>query len=591
MTERMGPIGGLALAAALAAVGWLALHGGRRDARERGGEFVAAPSPLVDEEAPASVRARARPAVAAPARPADTTPGSIVGRVESGDPAVPDVGRRVTLLENGGRSRGVLTDGVGAFAFDDVAPAVAHEVLVEAEGCGPERITGLVLGPRERRDIGTLSLAAPGRFDVHVTDDHGAPIGGALQESAAQWQQTTADGEGRFTFDALSPGGTELVACAPGGAPLDVASVAVGEIGEIDLVLPRTATLTGRVTDADTGVPVAGVVVSVAAPGGGWDQGSLGRMATSDADGRWTLDQLPPGMSLRTSIVVPPPWTASRFDGSTQQTLGEGALRTLDLTVLRGAAITGRVTCDGAPVAFAEVEAITFAPGWTWVLRGVDARAGADGTFRIEGVLPGPVAVFAFAPGDDSYTARNAFIDAIRKDEVTRSRDVTELAAGASAERDVAITRTPKDDSEFALMERRMSEGRRPIRVRCRIKTADGLPLLRARAGVSASDYDDLARMFARPVPASGVYEVTESLDADGKVPSRRQVRALNPAEPEADFWRADLDDLGRFEIRGLSEGEWLVESIEPGCMTVGERVPLGTFRAGAKDLELRLPK
>ena len=68
-------------------------------------------------------------------------------------------------------------------------------------------------------------------------------------------------------------------------------------------------------------------------------------------------------------------------------------------------------------------------------------------------------------------------------------------------------------------------------------------------------------------------------------------MRVFSAAYPGADLWRATPDADGRFEIGELSAGEWYVEAVIDGGGAIAERVSLGRQKAGAKDVELRLPR
>jgi protocatechuate 3,4-dioxygenase beta subunit len=610
MARATGLLAGAALVALVAVVAWFGLRpDAATDARREGARSANAAEPAAPapEEPPVPV-------------PARRDLGTIRGTVETGRPPMPDPRRVVALLLDGVRLRDTATNSIGAYAFDGIEPGVAYEVLVEGDGLAPGRLTGVTISARERRDVGTLVLGPPGRIDVQVTDESGAPIAGALveafraaqgemaqlvermdagaslraaasaktdeagratlsvaadgtwsvvasaqgrarecevevqfprdgfepsvalalpraeslhgrvtdadgsavasavvgarrrppfspgqhgarDESAAQWQRTTADADGNFAFDALPPGEIEIVACEPGGSPSDAAVVSVPEIREVDVVLPRLASITGRVTEEGTGAPVPGVVVAVGVPGGGWEQRPFARIATSDADGRWTLDRLPSRGAFESHVSVPAPWTASRFVGGFGGVLRDGETRTADFQVVRGGTIRGRVTCDDALVAGADVEAMTFAPGWEWVLGTAKTRADADGRFRIEGVLPGFVAVLAIARSGDSYAsyeARRRFVE----------------------ERDVAIVSAPGGESTLDAMRRETHEDHRKVRVHGRITTSDGSPLLRAQFSVDDGKFGRMSREFSSPLRPDGTFDESVSLGPDSHVVS-----------------------------------------------------------------------
>jgi RNA polymerase sigma factor (sigma-70 family) len=157
--------------------------------------------------------------------------------------------------------------------------------------------------------------------------------------------------------------------------------------------------LEGRITAADTGLPLANVRLSVwweGADAGGLLSGVAGR---TDAAGRFRLRPFP-GQQL--SLRVYPPGDSPYLSATKTLRWPAGAERfEVSLALRRGVLVRGRVTEEGSgrPVPDAEV---LYAPDW---VRGTfpgatkedpsvawwpgDARAGADGSFALA-VPPGP---------------------------------------------------------------------------------------------------------------------------------------------------------------------------------------------------------
>lgn len=111
------------------------------------------------------------------------------------------------------------------------------------------------------------------------------------------------DQAGQYTIEGLIPGSYRLFATARGysrsslGDPVEVLAGQTTTVQDIVLtwtgVGVPTGTLTGTVTDAATGQPVAGVYLQMAC--NPREIICLGRTAYTDANGRYTIPSIPPG--------------------------------------------------------------------------------------------------------------------------------------------------------------------------------------------------------------------------------------------------------------------------------------------------------
>jgi hypothetical protein len=109
--------------------------------------------------------------------------------------------------------------------------------------------------------------------------------------------------DGAFRFDQLEPGLYDLHAYLPGGqvAATQIA-LSPGERKEdLRLEAARSFTLTGRVVDFLTGRPIAGAQVQ----GRGTASGRVA--ATSDAEGRFSLEGLPAATEVEFAVIGPGP--------------------------------------------------------------------------------------------------------------------------------------------------------------------------------------------------------------------------------------------------------------------------------------------
>src|SRR5688572_11604935 len=164
--------------------------------------------------------------------------------------------------------------------------------------------------------------------------------------------------------------------------------------------LPRgTGVIRGRVTAQDTGAPVRRAQVRGTSAGAGG-----GRLATTDADGRFELRDLPAGQWSLTASK--PGFVAQRlgqrrpFETVVPLDLQDGQqLTTANFALTRGGAITGRVFDDfGDPVANARVQVLRsqMVEGRRRLVQtGTGDETDDTGAFRLYGLAPGDYYVAA----------------------------------------------------------------------------------------------------------------------------------------------------------------------------------------------------
>jgi hypothetical protein len=202
----------------------------------------------------------------------------------------------------GARLASARSDGSGRFALE-TADAGPFTVAAMHGQYGRAQIE--VAGPGEV----TIQLPGGGFVEGQVVDPEGDPVQ-AFTVTASTLDrgmggppaQSFESGDGRFRLGPLAPGLLEVWAVAEGYQPGEAKRVRIdpGQTQSgVVLKLRRSATLTGRVTDARTGRPIAGASVVPAE----WSSGALAESvgALTDGDGRYTLKSLP---GQRTSIDV-----------------------------------------------------------------------------------------------------------------------------------------------------------------------------------------------------------------------------------------------------------------------------------------------
>ena len=159
-----------------------------------------------------------------------------------------------------------------------------------------------------------------------------------------------------------------------------------------------TATLRGYVVAGDTGDPVRRAMVQVRA-----QRGQGGGAATTDAEGRWEIGNLPAGRytvgASKSGYVTAQHGQRRPEQGGTPLEIREGqTVERIAISLQRGGVITGYVTDEfGDPVAGAQVSAMRFRymEGGRRLSPTGGEQTDDRGVFRIYGLTPGEYDVSA----------------------------------------------------------------------------------------------------------------------------------------------------------------------------------------------------
>ena len=187
--------------------------------------------------------------------------------------------------------------------------------------------------------------------------------------------------------------------------------------GATGVPVKGTSVLRGTVTAADTGNPLRRALVRAMAQGG-----SGNGMATTDADGRFEIKDLPGGrynVTVSKAGYVMTSYGQRRPEqpGTLLEILDGTTVEKLSFSLLRGGVITGTVLDEfGDPLAGAQVSALRYRygpAGRQLMPSGMGAGTDDRGVFRIYGLVPGDYYVSAvlrppqqmmFAPGSSAPT-------------------------------------------------------------------------------------------------------------------------------------------------------------------------------------------
>lgn len=256
-------------------------------------------------------------------------------------------------------SESVIRTGVdGRFRFEFPRPELRRWDHVSIVATHPDHAIGWRnLQPQSTADV-EIQLAAPATISGKIMNAADEPIQNAeariqylfsanwrpgVRGAGLAWDDmpispAKTDANGEFVLRGLPQDTkTNLEIKGPGYAQELHFQVPIGAEG-LEFRLKREGRIEGRLTYGDTGAPVKNASVTLEgigpATGGGW--------VNVDADGNYLLANLPAGMYNLNLYEGPEGWTAIAKE---LIRVAEGqTVSNVDLTLIRGGIITGRVT-------------------------------------------------------------------------------------------------------------------------------------------------------------------------------------------------------------------------------------------------------
>jgi sugar lactone lactonase YvrE len=215
--------------------------------------------------------------------PRAATTATLQGRVTDGGTGAPLAG--VSVSVQGMAS--AVTDAAGAYAITGLLPG-AFTVIASRAGYDSASGAGHL-------EAGRTSLFSPGLYASGQTPteasvrgrlvdrDTDVPLPGATVSVGAL--TATTDSSGAFSLTGFAPGTTGIEFAAGGyqtASFIATLSAGVNELGTVELARqPATLTLSGRVIDAETSLPIGGALVQLT---------GADTRATSDPAGVYRLD-------------------------------------------------------------------------------------------------------------------------------------------------------------------------------------------------------------------------------------------------------------------------------------------------------------
>jgi protocatechuate 3,4-dioxygenase beta subunit len=283
-------------------------------------------------------------------------------------------------------------DGRFQVALDPSGPLVAVSIRIEPAGLPWVELEG-PYDPAETLRLADLDLPAPQTVAGTVVGPDGKPIAGARvavrqgtrfdRDEATIFAEATAGSDGAFRIANAPPAPARLSVRAAGWPPHERSLRA--DSGSLRVALERGASVSGTVLDA-SGRPAAGALVR---------SGSVA--ATTDAQGHYRLDGVPPGLQ-RVEASAPGGMVARK--GGVR--LAAASPASADLQLQAGATISGTVidALTRRPIAGARI-AVAEASG-----SGAGSsepseftRSDAKGRFSAPGLLPADYEIRAVKAG------------------------------------------------------------------------------------------------------------------------------------------------------------------------------------------------
>lgn len=282
-------------------------------------------------------------------------PGTLSGVVTDASTGAPIANATVTTQPP---TVGASTNAQGAYTIPNVA-AGNYTVMVSRTGYTPGQ-TNATVGPGQNATANVALAPIPGAIAGVVTNaTNGTPLAGASVSTQPPTTTVTTNAQGQYSIANVPPGTyTVNVSLAGYSSNSGAATVASSLTTTTNVALtPLPGSITGLITDASTGQPIAGASVSTA---------PATSTVTTNAQGQYTIPNVPAGnytvTATRTGyspasgpVTVPPGQAATRnlamstqpaYDGTWTGTTSDG--KTIGFTIANNAFTLFSLTYNAA---------------------------------------------------------------------------------------------------------------------------------------------------------------------------------------------------------------------------------------------------
>ncbi|QKS44061.1 carboxypeptidase regulatory-like domain-containing protein [Paenibacillus cellulosilyticus] len=361
------------------------------------GLFATSGTRTVDTKAATGIDSFTGAAIAAPITSATVNAaalGGIAGTILDKSTGLPLVGATVTAVNTAtSATAGQTTTGAGGvYSFASLAPgsySLSYSLPTYLTAAASAAVTAGTV-----QTVNVTLVPTPAALQGSVTaSGTGTPIPNptitVTNAIGVRVLQASGDINGSYLINNLTPGYYRVSIAADGFQAKDFpVTLGIGETRTLDAALtPNPGTVTGIITNAQTGAPLAGALVEALD-----NRNSILSTALTAADGSYTLSSLAPATNDRLRVST---------DTFVTQVIGfsiaSGQTRTINaaLSPVAGA-LTGIITdsATGATIAGASIrvftsEGITLQTGST----------GADGSYTIPSLMPGSYSVVIMEEG------------------------------------------------------------------------------------------------------------------------------------------------------------------------------------------------
>ncbi len=219
---------------------------------------------------------------------------SLSGVVTDKNTGLPIPNATVTITDKDGKTYTVITDGTGHYKFDNI-PTGQYEITATSDGY--IGFTGNITVNDNKTQNIELEQDLPTPTSVSVTGvvtdkETGLPIPNAtvvITDDNGHTFTATTNASGEYTINNVPAGDYTTKVTADGYNP-ETGSINVDQDTTYNPQLDRTtATVSGKVTDKGTGLPISNAIVVIT------DKNGKTFTATTDATGSYTINKVPTG--------------------------------------------------------------------------------------------------------------------------------------------------------------------------------------------------------------------------------------------------------------------------------------------------------
>ncbi|MCF6137925.1 carboxypeptidase regulatory-like domain-containing protein [Pseudalkalibacillus berkeleyi] len=332
-------------------------------------------------------------------------PGSIEGTVTEEGTGQPISSANVQLF-NGDVTlfSTVMTQPDGKYLLTNLTPGV-YELAVSRQNYGT-KIAGAIVVSDEKTTLDFRLPLDPGSLSGVVTNQvTGERVPGVnvllrwLSPDGEQLASTLTNEKGEYLFEGLTPAIYTVVAYG-GGFGSDIASITVRpnqrtvqNLG----IFPLPSTVKGRITDADTGMPIQHTFVRLIA-----SSGTIVQRTETDSSGNYMIQGFDPGDY---TVAVRNENYGSFAKSFTAEPLGTQILN-FELESAFGS-VTGKVKDETTQSFVSGVSIIVLDENEVLI---ANTLTDQNGNYLIKGLAPGTYSIRALAEGCDSDAKRMTIV-------------------------------------------------------------------------------------------------------------------------------------------------------------------------------------